>query len=63
MTMQPRTQRERRHPYRINRRIVQLLDLALAEAEKSRGADQERIVVLLRAAVREIRREVEGRTA
>ncbi len=48
----PRTRRERRHPFKINRRIVMLLDLA---ADAARQGDAERTTVLLDAALREIK--------
>ncbi len=56
--LQRRTRRERRHPLRINRRTVQMLELQMALDQRHHG----RIVVLLQAALREIKSRVEPAT-
>ncbi len=52
MELPRRTRRERRHPFKINRRIVMLLELA---TDAARQGDAERATVLLDAALREVR--------
>ncbi len=60
MELPRRTRAERRHPYRVNRRIVALLELA---ADAVRQGDAERAAVLLDAALREVKRLTDGGTA